>query len=89
MFTWFFVSVIDSRQIFESNFGEFNPENVIDNYRHRNIPLPSAPSHIELSSDQQVLAGSLSVAFCKDGTPFLRVYTIRTFLNEVSFQSIS
>lgn len=71
--------VIVSSQIFENNLGGLNPKNVIKNYLHKNITLPSAPSHIDINSDQQFL----SVAFCKNEAPFLRVYETRTLLENV------
>jgi len=80
MLVYLLVSVIISSQIFE-NFNGLNPKNVVKSYIHRNIPLPFAPSHIDVNSDQQLL----SVTYCRNESPFLRVYEIRMLLADVGF----
>lgn len=73
------VSIVVSSKILNSHLKGLKPKNVVETYTHRNIPLPSAPSHVNVNSDQQLL----SVTFCINERPLLRIYEIETLLNEV------
>ena len=76
----FLFLVITSSSIIGLEYPSGGTGGEIINYARREIPLPSQPSHLNVSCDQNYLV----VAFKRDGCAHALIYNIPSFVAKVS-----
>lgn len=69
-------TVVQSKTIEASSTGKVESTN----FARRSVPLSSAPSHLALNCDQSLLA----VVVSKDGCATAIIYSVPSFLSQVS-----
>lgn len=72
------LKIIASNHVFEERSQNFDSKTILYDYLHRDISMPTSPTHVDINSEQKLL----SVAFCMNEIPVLRIYVIESFFCE-------